>query len=187
MRLPGIGLLAASFTVACSPAAPPPPARNAAAPPPARGGTDCEEIIMERPSSFEAEECMFVDYPASLPLCPSTLSSISVDDVMAARHVAGDPAAVHGRIVTTRARRTAMDCGGERCCNECSFEFGLVGPAKRVLDLRKWEQSPKFDLDCSPAAARWMETLVIAITGVLVEEPATGHLVLQAGETCRLP
>ena len=162
------------------------PGRPATAPPPARGESDCENIISEHPSSFEAEECMFADYPESLPICPATLSSISVDEATAARHLPGDPVAVRGRIVTTRARRTAMDCGDERCCNRSSFDFGLIGPEKRVLDLRAWAQSPKFNLDCSPAAAHWMGTLVVAVTGVWVEEPATNKLVLEANDTCRL-
>jgi hypothetical protein len=186
MRPRGSSLLAGLLTVACNATAPPPPARNAPAPPPLLGWTDCEDIILERPSSFEAEECMFVDYPASLPVCPAALSSIAVDEAMAGQHVARDPVTVRGRIVTTRTRRTAMDCGDERCCNRSGFDFGLAGAAKRVLDLRTWAQAPKFDLDCSPAAAHWMGTLVIAVTGVLVEQPATDNLVLEASETCRL-
>jgi len=186
MRRPGRGLLVGLLTIACSPAVPPPPPRNAPAPDPTLGWTDCEDIIMKRPGSFEAEECTFVDYPSSLPVCPATLSSISVDEATAGKHVAGDAVAVRGRIVTTGARRTTMDCGDARCCNRAGFDFGLIGPTKRVLDLGTWEQRPRFDLDCSPAAAHWMGTLAVAVTGVLVEGPAPDRLVLEPSETCRL-
>ena len=137
-----------------------------------------------------ARAAAFRDYPSSLPVCAGWLPFISVEEAVSKQRPPDEVLTVRGHVTPVDMPCAPASCpSGAVCCAACQFRFGLISAAGRVLRLDRWREAPAFEKDCDPRAAPWMQSLVIAVSGFLADDPAAAddaQPTLIVDRTCRI-